>query len=59
MDDDVHIEEFADEIDPWIIDELKKIGLNTAKGVLQTTKEALKKQTRLETETIEAVLSGV
>ena len=49
--EDVDLEEFADEIDSWIIDTLKKVGLDTAKSVLNLTPEELVKRTDLEVET--------
>jgi transcription termination/antitermination protein NusA len=54
-DEDVDLEEFSDEIDHWVIDELKKTGLDTAKSVLTLTKEDLLRRTELEEETIEDV----
>jgi N utilization substance protein A len=54
--DDVDLEEFADEIDGWIIDALKGIGCDTARSVLELDKEDLAKRTDLEEETIEEVL---
>lgn len=53
--EDVDLEEFADEIEHWIIDEFKKTGLDTAKSVLTLTKEDLLRRTELEEETIEDV----
>lgn len=53
--EDVDLEEFADEIDAWVIDELKKTGLDTAKSVLSLTKEDLLRRTELEEETIDEV----
>jgi N utilization substance protein A len=55
--DDVELEEFSDEIDEWIIKELKSIGCDTARSVLAITKEDLIKRTDLEEETVEEVLS--
>jgi len=55
--EDVDIEEFADEIDSWIIDALKGIGCDTAKSVLRLSKEDLMKRTDLEEETVDAVLN--
>ena len=46
------LEEFNDEIDEWIIEELKAIGLDTAKSVLSTSNEDLVRRTELEEETI-------
>jgi len=54
--DDVDLEEFSDEIDSWIIDELKAIGCDTARSVLDIPKEDLVKRTDLEEETIAEVL---
>ncbi len=54
--DDIYLDEFNDEIDQWVIDAFKAIGLDTAKDVLGTSKEELLKQTDLEEETIDDVL---
>jgi len=54
--EDVDIQEFDDEIDQWIIDELKNIGCDTAKSVLDLGTEELVKRTDLEEETINEVL---
>ena len=54
--DDIYLDEFNDEIDQWVIDALKAIGLDTAKDVLGKSKEELLKQTDLEEETIDEVL---
>ncbi|MFT4756644.1 MAG: N utilization substance protein A [Vicingaceae bacterium] len=56
-DDDVLLDEFADEIESWIIDELKKIGCDSAKNVLELSEEDLLKRTDLEEETIKEVLN--
>jgi N utilization substance protein A len=53
--EDVDLEEFADEIDSWIIDELKAIGCDTAKSVLEISIDDLVSRTDLEKETIEEV----
>ena len=53
--EDVDLEEFVDEIDSWIIDELKAIGCDTAKSVLEIGAEDLLKRTDLEKETIDEV----
>jgi len=53
--EDVNIEEFADEIESWILDELKSIGCDTAKSVLDLSVEDLVKRTDLEEETIKEV----
>ena len=54
--EDVNLEEFADEIEGWIIDELKSIGCDTAKSVLDLSTEDLVKRTDLEEETIQEVV---
>jgi N utilization substance protein A len=51
-DEDVQIDEFTDEIEAWVIDELKAIGCDTAKSVLNLSIEELVKRTDLEEETI-------
>lgn len=51
-DEDVELDEFADEIEPWIIEEFKKIGCDTAKSVLALSVEDLVNRTDLEEETI-------
>jgi len=53
--EDVDLEEFADEIDSWIIDELKAIGCDSAKSVLEIEVSELIKRTDLEEETISEV----
>ena len=57
QEEDVDIEEFSDEIESWIIDELKRIGLDTAKAVLDLDKEDLLKRADLEESTIDEVIS--
>jgi N utilization substance protein A len=54
--EDVDLEEFADEIDSWIIDELKAIGCDTAKSVLELNVADLVSRTDLEQETVEEVM---
>ncbi|MDH5366861.1 MAG: transcription termination factor NusA [Cyclobacteriaceae bacterium] len=56
-DEDVDLDEFGDEIESWVIDELKRVGLDTAKSVLALSKEDLSSRTDLEEETIEAVIN--
>jgi len=56
QEEDVDLNEFSDEIEGWIIDELNKIGLDTAKSVLALNKEELVRRTDLEEETVENVL---
>jgi transcription termination/antitermination protein NusA len=55
--EDVELTEFSNEIEAWILDELHKIGLDTAKQVLALSKEELERRTELEEGTIEDVLS--
>ena len=55
--EDVPLDEFSDEIEGWILDELKAIGCDTAKSVLDLTVEDLAKRTDLEEETIREVIS--
>jgi N utilization substance protein A len=55
-DEDVNLEEFSDEIESWVIDQLKSIGCDTAKNVLTLTRSELIKRTDLEEETIDEVL---
>lgn len=54
--EDVDLEEFADEIESWILDELKGIGCDTAKSVIELGKEELVKRTDLEEETVADIL---
>lgn len=53
---DIDLDEFADEIDEWIIDELKAIGCDTAKSVLELSTDELVRRTDLEEETISEIL---
>lgn len=55
-DEDVSLDEFSDEIEGWILDELKAIGCDTAKSVLDLSIEDLVKRTDLEEETVKEVL---
>ena len=55
-DDDVSLDEFTDDIEPWIIEEFKKIGYATARDVLGESRETLIQRTDLEEETIDEVL---
>ncbi|MBK9290346.1 MAG: transcription termination/antitermination protein NusA [Bacteroidetes bacterium] len=54
--EDVDLQEFNDEIDQWIIDQLKAIGCDTAKSVLQLSPQELEQRTDLEIETIHEVI---
>ncbi|HNX54184.1 MAG TPA: transcription termination factor NusA [Prolixibacteraceae bacterium] len=55
-DEDVNLDEFSDEIEGWVIDQLKSIGCDTAKNVLSLSRSELIKRTDLEEETIDEVL---
>ncbi|MCB0698483.1 MAG: transcription termination/antitermination protein NusA [Chitinophagaceae bacterium] len=52
---DIDLDEFSDEIDGWVIDELKKVGCDTALSVLELTEEDLIRRTDLEEETIKDI----
>lgn len=52
---DIDLEEFSDEIESWVIDELKRVGCDTARSVLDLSAEELERRTDLEKETIEDV----
>ena len=54
--EDVDLDEFSDEIEPWIIEAFKKIGLDTAKAVLEVSTEELIRRTDLEEETVKEVV---
>jgi N utilization substance protein A len=49
---DIDLDEFGDEIEAWIIDELKRVGCDTARSVLDLTADELERRTDLEKETI-------
>jgi N utilization substance protein A len=55
-DEDVDLEEFSDEIDGWIIDEFKRIGLDTAKSVIELSTDELVRRTDLEESTVKEVV---
>ena len=52
---DINLDEFTDEIESWVIEELKRVGCDTARSVLDLTAEELERRTDLEKETIEDV----
>ncbi|HHT61888.1 MAG: transcription termination/antitermination protein NusA [Paludibacteraceae bacterium] len=54
--EDIYLDEFADEIDEWVLETFKAIGCDTAKNVLNKSREDLIEQTDLEVETIDEVL---
>ena len=56
VEEDVELSEFSDEIESWIIQEFSKVGLDTAKSILEQDVNDLVKRTDLEEETIEDVL---
>jgi N utilization substance protein A len=53
--EDVNIDEFSDEIEQWVLDILKSVGLDTAKSVLELDKDELERRTDLERETIDDI----
>ena len=55
--EDIYLDEFADEIDAWVIDALKNIGYNTAKSVLAMTPEEIMERADLEEQTVEEVFA--
>ena len=55
--EDIYLDEFSDEIDQWIIDAIKAIGLDTAKAVLNAPREMLVEKADLEEETVDHVLN--
>jgi N utilization substance protein A len=55
-DEDIYLDEFADEIDQWVIDAIKAIGLDTAKAVLNAPREMLLEKADLEEETVDHLL---
>lgn len=55
--EDIYLDEFRDEIDGWVIDQLKRIGLSTAKNVLNTDREKLIREADLEEDTVDEILN--
>jgi N utilization substance protein A len=55
-DEDIYLDEFADEVDQWVIDAIKAIGLDTAKAVLNAPREMLLEKADLEEETVDHLL---
>lgn len=55
--EDIYLDEFRDEIDGWVIDQLKKIGCSTAKNVLATSRDRLIKEADLEESTVDEILT--
>jgi N utilization substance protein A len=56
-DEDIYLDEFSDEIDEWVINAIKAIGLDTAKGVLNAPREMLIEKADLEEDTVDEVLN--
>ena len=56
QEDDIFLDEFADEIDQWVIDAIKSIGLQTAKDVLNAPRQMLIEKADLEESTVDEVL---
>ena len=56
LEDDIHLDDFKDEIDEWVIEELKRNGWTTARSVLEAPREMLIKNADLEEETVDEVL---
>lgn len=54
--EDIYLDEFSDEIDQWIIEAIKKIGLDTARQVLNAPREMLIEKADLEEETVDNVI---
>ena len=54
--EDIYLDEFSDEIDQWVIDSIKRIGLDTAKAVLNADREMLVEKADLEEDTVDDVL---
>ena len=54
--EDIYLDEFADEIDQWVIDAIKSLGLNTAKEVINAPREMLIEKADLEEDTVDEVL---
>ena len=54
--DDIYLDEFADEIEPWIIESIKKLGLDTARAVLDVPRELLIDKADLEEDTVDDVI---
>lgn len=56
MEDDIYLDEFRDEIDEWVIDAIKAIGIDTARGVLNAPREMLIEKADLEENTVDDVM---
>ena len=56
-DEDIYLDEFSDEIDQWVIDAIKKLGLDTAKAVLNAARDMIIEKADLEEETVDQMLN--
>ena len=56
MDEDIYLDQFKDEIDEWVINAIKGIGLDTAKAVINAPREMLIEKADLEEDTVDDVL---
>lgn len=56
-DEDVNLAEFSDEIEEWVIDELRRVGLDTAKSVLALSREELIRRTDFEEDTVDEIMN--
>ena len=56
-DEDIYLEEFDDEVDSWVIEAIKTLGLDTAKAVLNAPREMLIEKADLEEETVDHLLN--
>jgi N utilization substance protein A len=56
QEDDIYLDEFADEIEEWVIEAIKAIGLDTAKAVLNAPREVLIEKADLEEDTVDHVI---
>ena len=57
LEDDIHLDDFKDEIDEWVIEELKKNGWTTARSVLEAPRDMIVQKADLEEETVDEVLN--
>ena len=55
--EDIYLDEFADEIDQWVIDAIRALGIDTAKGVLNAPREMLIEKADLEEDTVDEILA--
>ncbi|MBO4851023.1 MAG: transcription termination/antitermination protein NusA, partial [Prevotella sp.] len=55
--EDIYLDEFADEVDQWVIDSIKRIGLDTARAVLKAPRDMIVEKADLEEETVDNLIS--